>query len=95
MATCYLVGAGRFTARDFAPVPGDWVIAADAGYEVLQKRGVNPDLLVGDFDSLAHRPTDVTTRMHPVEKDDTDMANTAEATATVTATATPTPTTAQ
>ena len=74
MGLCYLVGAGAFCARDFAPEAGDFVIAADAGYDVLRAMNITPDLLVGDFDSLAHRPAGVPTHTHPVEKDDTDMA---------------------
>ena len=73
MQTCYLVGAGDFTARDFAPKPGDFVIAADGGYTSLAGIGVVPDLLVGDFDSLAQRPAEVPVHVFPVEKDDTDM----------------------
>ena len=73
MATCYVVGAGDFTARDFVPVAGDCVIAADAGYGALQAIGIKPHLLVGDFDSLAVRPTDVPVLAFPPEKDDTDM----------------------
>lgn len=72
MATCYVVGAGDFTARGFAPAPGDLVIAVDAGYEALAAIGAKPDLLVGDFDSLAVRPSDVPVRVFPAEKDDTD-----------------------
>ena len=74
MGVCYLVGAGQFRMHDFAPKPGDFVIAADAGYEALRALHITPDLLVGDFDSLAQRPADVPTHTHPVEKDDTDMA---------------------
>jgi len=73
MSTCYLVGAGDFTARGFAPQNGDFVIAADAGYLALAKLGVRPGLLVGDFDSLADRPEGIPLRIFPVEKDDTDM----------------------
>jgi len=72
MATCYVVGAGDFTARGFTPVPGDLVIAADAGYDAMIAIGMKPDLLVGDFDSLAVRPADVPLRVFPAEKDDTD-----------------------
>lgn len=72
MATCYVVGAGDFTARGFTPAHGDLVIAADAGYNALSAIGVKPDLLVGDFDSLAVRPADVPLRVFPAEKDDTD-----------------------
>jgi thiamine pyrophosphokinase len=73
MPTCYLVGAGEFTARGFAPAAGDYVIAADAGYRALAAIGVKPDLLVGDFDSLPERPADVPCRVFPAEKDDTDL----------------------
>jgi thiamine pyrophosphokinase len=73
MATCYLVGAGEFTARGLSPARGDLVIAADGGYTALAALGIQPDLLVGDFDSLATRPAGVPTLAFPVAKDDTDM----------------------
>lgn len=73
MPTCYLVGAGEFTARGFAPAAGDLVIAADGGYTAITALGVTPGLLVGDFDSLALRPAGVPTLAFPAEKDDTDM----------------------
>lgn len=73
MATCYLIGAGDFITRGFAPGPGDLTIAADAGYRSLQAVGVKPDLLVGDFDSLDYRPADVPLMAFPREKDDTDL----------------------
>ena len=73
MPTCYLVGAGEFTARGLAPVQGDMVIAADGGYTPLKALGITPHLLVGDFDSLAERPAGVPARTFPTAKDDTDM----------------------
>ena len=73
MPICYLAGAGDFTATDFAPGPGDLVIAADAGYRALKNIGILPHVVVGDFDSLGERPADVPTLAYPVEKDDTDM----------------------
>ena len=39
MPTCYIVGAGDFTPRGFAPVPGDLVLAADGGYRALYSLG--------------------------------------------------------
>ena len=56
MPTCYIVGAGDFTPRGFAPVPGDLVLAADGGYRALYSLGYMPDLLLGDFDSLGDLP---------------------------------------
>ena len=57
------------------PHPGaqDFVIAADKGYEALEAYGVPPDLVVGDFDSLGHRPSHPNVVQLPSVKDDTDM----------------------
>lgn len=50
-----------------------YVICADAGFETAQKNGVQPDLVVGDFDSAkAPPPKDVKCMTLPVEKDVTD-----------------------
>lgn len=74
MPTCYIVGAGDFTARGFAPGPGDLVVAADGGYRALYSLGYMPDLLLGDFDSLGDvpLPADLPVVRFPVRKDDTD-----------------------
>lgn len=74
MPTCYIVGAGDFTPRDFAPVPGDLVLAADGGYRALYSLGYTPDLLLGDFDSLGdlRLPPDLPVLRFPARKDDTD-----------------------
>lgn len=50
-----------------------FVIAADRGFENLQKCGITPDLTVGDFDSLGYVPQSKETLKSPAEKDDTDM----------------------
>ncbi len=73
MSTCYIMGAGEFTSRGLSPARGDFVIAADGGYEHLKSIGISPDLLVGDFDSLSEPPDGVRTMRFPPEKDDTDM----------------------
>ena len=53
-------------------------IAADGGFSAMQKMGIKPDIVLGDFDSMV---SDVTPNAdfgeaevirHPVEKDDTD-----------------------
>lgn len=73
MRTCYIVGAGDFTARGFAPAAGDLVLAADGGLRHLAALGVRPDLLLGDFDSLdMPLPPEVPVERHPVQKNDTD-----------------------
>lgn len=71
---CYVVGAMSLTP-DLRPYPvqGDYVIAADRGFDSLMAYGVRPDLAVGDFDSLGHRPNHSNVIQLPTEKDDTDM----------------------
>lgn len=71
---CYIVGAMSLTPslRPY-PTPGDYVIAADRGFDSLLAYGVMPDLAVGDFDSLGHRPNHPNVIQLPAEKDDTDM----------------------
>lgn len=71
---CYIVGAMSLTPdlRPY-PAPGDYVIAADRGFDSLLAFGVNPNLAVGDFDSLGHRPSHPNVIQLPAEKDDTDM----------------------
>ena len=72
MRRCFIFAAGSFYGLRQRPAPGDAVIAADAGYRVCRSLGILPDLLLGDFDSMA-KPEDFS-RIHrvPVEKDDTD-----------------------
>lgn len=72
MKTCYIVGAGDFYG-EFTPKKDDLVIAADGGFETLEKRGIRCDLLIGDMDSLKEVPNDTETIKHEVEKDETDM----------------------
>lgn len=50
----------------------DFVIAADAGYENARRLGVEPDLLLGDYDSAPCPPQNAKTLVLPAEKDDTD-----------------------
>lgn len=71
---CYIVGAMSLSP-DLrpSPAPGDYVIAADRGFDSLLAYGVMPDLAVGDFDSLGHRPNHPNVIQLPAEKDDTDM----------------------
>jgi thiamine pyrophosphokinase len=70
---CFVVGAGSPCNFALKALPGDYVIAADAGYNTLKRLGITADLLVGDFDSLGFRPEHPNIVEHPPEKDDTDM----------------------
>ncbi len=71
--TCWIVGAGEFFAPLFAPNDGDYVIAADGGFAELQKLNAKIDMVLGDFDSLGHRPQHENLKIFPSVKDDTDM----------------------
>ena len=72
MNRCVIFAAGTFYGLRERPAPGDFVIAADAGYQTCLRVGVTPDLLLGDFDSM-EIPADFSNiRRSPVEKDDTD-----------------------
>lgn len=71
---CYVVGAMSLSfSLCPCPAPGDYVIAADRGYDSLMAYGVTPDLVVGDFDSLNYTPNHPNVTQLPAEKDDTDM----------------------
>lgn len=53
--------------------PGDFLVACDAGYRNVQRLGLVPDLIVGDFDSAPQPPVlHEHTIVLPHVKDDTD-----------------------
>jgi thiamine pyrophosphokinase len=70
---CYIVGAGPVDDLLLEPFKKDFVIAADAGYLHMAGLSAAPDLVVGDFDSLRHKPDHPNIVVHPREKDQTDM----------------------
>ena len=51
MKKCYIVGAGDVYGFP-TPSEDDLVIAADGGLDYLLPRGIIPDVIVGDFDSV-------------------------------------------
>lgn len=73
MGDCWIFGAGSFYGLPARPAEGDLVIAADGGLEHCRAAGILPDLIIGDFDSLAAIPHQDNVIHLPVEKDDTDM----------------------
>jgi thiamine pyrophosphokinase len=70
MAKCVIFCAGGFNGLAEPVCDGDFVIAADGGLVHLQKEGVAPNEVLGDFDSLGYTPENAA--VFPVEKDDTD-----------------------
>ena len=70
MKPCVIFCAAGFDGL-LSPIPDDALtIAADGGLRHTQTLGINPDVILGDFDSLGYVPED--SRVFPVEKDDTD-----------------------
>ncbi len=49
---CIMMCAGEFHPMKIEREPGDWVIAVDGGLKYLLECGIEPDFLLGDFDSL-------------------------------------------
>lgn len=72
--TCFIVGAGSFSGMSILPKAEDLVIGADGGYCYLKKMGIEPQILLGDFDSLEMVPDHRHLIRHSPVKDDTDMA---------------------
>lgn len=72
MKTCYIFSAVEMKNNFPKPDNGDLIIAADAGYLNVQKAGIRPDVIIGDFDSSEKPKTDTPVETFPVLKDDTD-----------------------
>ena len=70
METCIIFCAGEFEALAEPVRPGDLVVAADGGLTHLRQLGLEPEVVLGDFDSLGYIPAGA--KVFPVEKDDTD-----------------------
>lgn len=72
MNTCYIICAGDADKIDIKKNDGDIIIAADAGLRHCEKNGIQPDFILGDFDSLGFIPKNNNVMVLPVQKDDTD-----------------------
>lgn len=70
MDSCLIFCAGEFDKLAAPVAPGDMVLAADGGLAHLEKLGLMPGGILGDFDSLGYIPEGA--QVFPVEKDDTD-----------------------
>lgn len=83
MSTCIIIGAGDFENIQIPVEKDDYVIAADGGYQYCKQMQIEPDLILGDMDSVAKEvreeifafgkkhPDKV--KILPSMKDDTDM----------------------
>lgn len=77
MTTCAVVAAGpQFNAEAFLAMHAagefDCVIAVDGGFAHLERAGVVPNLVMGDFDSLGYVPRGLQVAKFPAEKDESD-----------------------
>ena len=70
MKNCVIFCAGGFEKLWEPMAEDDLVIAADGGLTHTRALGVQPDVILGDFDSLGYVPEGA--EVFPVEKDDTD-----------------------
>lgn len=70
MDTCVIFCAGEFDKLLALPDKTDYIIAADGGFRHTQQLDLEPDCVLGDFDSLGYVPANAS--VFPVEKDDTD-----------------------
>ena len=69
---CLIISGGEFSPFD-PPAAGEFVIACDRGYTYARRCGIEPDLLVSDFDSYGGAVDEIVpVRRLPTEKDDTD-----------------------
>lgn len=74
--------AGEYESIPISVKPGDFIVAVDAGLERLLSQKIEPDLVLGDFDSLGKAYFNFLEKLErehpeklmrlPVEKDDTD-----------------------
>lgn len=78
MRRCFIFGALGVSFFPEKPREGDFVIAADAGFDRARALGIVPDMLIGDFDSMGYEPDfDNIIRLN-VRKDDTDVGHAIE-----------------
>lgn len=70
---CYIFGAsGEGLPYKFQKGKNDLIIAADGGYDYLVKNKIQPDIVMGDFDSSEFaKDSDISIKF-PSEKDETD-----------------------
>lgn len=80
---CYVIGAGDLTVGELSVADEDFVIAVDGGLSYCGILNVEPDIIIGDFDSLSEGECQAVSLLKeeiperiitlPCEKDDTDM----------------------
>ena len=73
MSICYIFGALETKDLPYIPNENDYIVAADKGLNSLRNLGIDPDIIIGDFDSLGFIPKGENVKVLPVKKDYTDV----------------------
>ncbi len=83
MGKCILIGAGDLTVGEISRAEDDYVIAVDGGLAYCGILNIEPDMILGDFDSMGEKEREAVAILKeqipdriiqlPPEKDDTDM----------------------
>lgn len=72
MGVCHIIGASELNDEKIIIGKDDLLIAADGGLRHCEMMGLEPDVIIGDFDSYGSIPQkDNVIRLNPI-KDDTD-----------------------
>ncbi|WP_276876184.1 thiamine diphosphokinase [Anaerococcus hydrogenalis] len=72
MKKCYIFAGGEFDGFFDQVKKGDYIIGADKGYTYIEKIGLRPHIIIGDFDS-AKKPDFENKIVLKPEKDETDL----------------------
>ncbi len=75
MQRCVIIGGAEI--KNYCRIKtklnsNDFFVFCDSGLKHMEKLGVSPDLIVGDFDSINNPNMQVETIVLPIKKDDTD-----------------------
>lgn len=74
MKRCVIIAGGNCDLKQLKFESSDFIIAADSGYDHCVKASLEPDLIIGDFDSIkSDLPSNIETIKLPEKKDDTDL----------------------
>lgn len=71
--SCYIIGAGDFSYKNFHPQKIDMIICADGGYDKIDTKKYNVSYVIGDNDSISMPQASIPNILYKSEKDETDM----------------------
>ncbi len=71
---CVIIGGGECSVNIVKSniTLDDYIICADSGFDILSDTDIEPNLLIGDFDSIKSTPDNIEKITLPVEKNVTD-----------------------